>query len=101
MSTEAVRITQLLRLAVKYYKAFYICNHNATSLRSRKFLELSPKSKTFSDSQTYSSLPGHVTEETMPTFGTEQTTEGNEHKQSTLHGTTVDYTVCRLLTFFL
>lgn len=57
MSTEAARITQLLRLAVKYYKPFYICKHNATNLRSRKyFLELSPKSMKFSDSQTYSSL---------------------------------------------
>lgn len=57
MSTEAARITQLLRLAVQYYKPFYICKHDATNLRSRKyFLELSPKSMKFSDSQTYSSV---------------------------------------------
>lgn len=58
MLTEAMRVTQLLRLARRHYESVYTCKHDATSSSSRKYILRFPlkMSTRFPDSQTYSNL---------------------------------------------
>lgn len=70
MSTEAMRVTQLLRLARRHNKSVYTCKHDATSPSGRKYILRFPHkmSTRFPDSQAHSSL----NEGPMQTFGPKQ-----------------------------